>query len=199
MITKDTGVWLAALVTLATYSYLAKENPLFRMIEHFYVGIASGHAVAMAVVNLRDLGTRPLLGGQFIVVVPLLLGLLFYARYLRRPALARLPLAVLTGIGAGTALRSLPGASVLAQLRATIVAFNSVDNIVLALGVVSVLSYFLFTTPQWRAVRLASDLGKVFMMVTFGASFGATVFAGHSLIVGSLELLLGRWLGVLPK
>jgi hypothetical protein len=198
-VTADFGIWLAALTTLAVYSYLYKENPVFRFIEHLYVGIASGHAVAMAVGNIKVMGIQPLASGKFIVAVPVLLGILFYSRFFGKPALARLPLAVLTGIGAGTALRSLPSASVIAQMKATVVPLGSIDNIILVTGVVATLSYFLFTVPQTRLTRGLSGLGKVFMMVTFGASYGATVFAGHSLIVASLQLLLGKWLGVLPK
>ncbi len=197
--TADFGVWLAALATLAVYSYLYKENPVFRFIEHLYVGIASGHAIAMAAGNIKVMGIQPLASGKIIVAVPVLLGILFYARFFGKPALARLPLAVLTGIGAGTALRSLPGASVITQMKATVVPLTSIDNIILVVGVTATLSYFLFTVPQTRLTKNLAGLGKVFMMVTFGASYGATVFAGHSLIVASLQLLLGRWLGVLPK
>lgn len=197
--TTDLGIWLAVLATLAVYSYLYKENPVFRVAEHLYVGASAAHAVVMAIGNIRDLDVKPLLSGRLVALIPMVLGLMFYARYFGRPDIARIPVAVVMGIGAGTALRSMPGASVLAQIQATILPLDSVNNVILVVGVIATLSYFLFTTGKGRVNGYVASVGKVVMMVSFGASFGATVFAGHSLVVGSLQLLLGDWLHVLAR
>ena len=42
-----------------------------------------------------------------------------------------------------------------------------------------------------------SSVGLVFLMVSFGASFGYTVMARMSLLIGRLYFLLDRWLGVM--
>jgi len=197
--TVETGVLLSVLATLSVYSYLYKENPVFRVIEHLYVGAAAAHAVVMAIGNIRDLGVRPIAERNLSTMIPVILGLMFYARYMGKPNISRIPMAILVGIGAGTALRSLPGASVLSQLQATILPINSVNNAIIVLGVTTTLFYFLFTAGKSRLGGHVASFGKAVMMVSLGASFGATVFAGHSLVVSSLQLLLGDWLNVLPK
>ena len=42
-------VLLAGFLTLSIYSFLFKENPLYRFAEHLYVGVSAGYLVARAV------------------------------------------------------------------------------------------------------------------------------------------------------
>ena len=44
---------------------------------------------------------------------------------------------------------------------------------------------------------MASETGIVFLMVGFGASFGYTVMARMSLLIGRLQFFLRDWLGVI--
>ena len=41
------GAWVAAGLTLFIYSFLYKDNPLFKLGEHLYVGISVGYAVVL--------------------------------------------------------------------------------------------------------------------------------------------------------
>ena len=56
----------------------------------------------------------------------------------------------------------------------------------IVLGVVSVLSYFFFSVEARGPVRIFSRAGTFFLMIYFGASFGATVMARFSLLYGRL-------------
>ena len=42
------GSWVAAGLTLFIYSFLYKDNPLFKLGEHLYVGISVGYSVVLA-------------------------------------------------------------------------------------------------------------------------------------------------------
>ena len=42
------GVWIAAILTIAIFSFLYKDNPLFKFAEHLYVGIGAGYIVVVA-------------------------------------------------------------------------------------------------------------------------------------------------------
>ena len=42
-----------------------------------------------------------------------------------------------------------------------------------------------------------SRLGIIFIMIGFGASFGYTVMARVSLLIGRIQFLLGDWLGLI--
>lgn len=76
-------------------------------------------------------------------------------------------------------------------------AFASIDKIIILLGVFSVLCYFFFSLEHKGALGAVSRLGIMFLMVAFGASFGYTVMARESLVIGRFQFLLGDWLGLL--
>ena len=41
-ISPDPWVWIAALLTVAIFSFLIKENPFYRVAEHLFVGVSNG-------------------------------------------------------------------------------------------------------------------------------------------------------------
>jgi len=196
-VSSDPGVWIAALATLAIFSFLYKENPAYRFAEHLYVGVAAGNAIVMGWVNVRNLGISPLAKGQFWAIIPIVLGLLVFARFIRRVAwLARYPVAVLVGTGTGLVLRSAPATQVFAQLQATFISLVSINNLIILLGVVGTLAYFVFTKKHTGAFGSLARIGKWAMMVAFGATFGNTTFSYFSLLISSMNMVLGTWLGL---
>ena len=64
-------------------------------------------------------------------------------------------------------------------------------------GVICTVFYFFFSREHKGALRLASQTGVVYLMVGFGASFGYTVMARMSLLIGRLQFILRDWLGVI--
>ncbi len=76
-------------------------------------------------------------------------------------------------------------------------AFASIDRLVIMVGVLAVLFYFFFSFEHKGAVGAVSRLGIIFLMVSFGASFGYTVMARESLVIGRFQFLLGEWLRLL--
>ena len=75
--------------------------------------------------------------------------------------------------------------------------FLGVDSLLIILGVLGVLCYFFFSAEHRGLLGGASQVGIIFLMVSFGASFGYTVMARESLVIGRFQFLLGDWLGVL--
>jgi hypothetical protein len=41
----DPGVWIAAALTLFIFSFLYKDNPLYKFAEHLFVGVSAGYIV----------------------------------------------------------------------------------------------------------------------------------------------------------
>jgi hypothetical protein len=41
----DPWVWIASLLSLAIFSFLYKENPVYRVAEHVFIGVANGYLV----------------------------------------------------------------------------------------------------------------------------------------------------------
>lgn len=195
----DPGAWMAALSILAIYSFLVKENRVYRMVEHLYVGLGAGHAIAMGWHNIRTMGINPVVrDGRYEMLIPLFLGLLLYTRFTRKlHHLSRIPLAVTIGIGSGMALRGLPSAQILAQVRATMLPLTNINNILLATGVCCVLAFFFFTVKQGPVMRGVATVGKWTMMITFGVTIATAVFQHTSFVITTFNTILGRWLGLL--
>ena len=42
------GTWTAAACTLAVFSYLYRDNALWRAVEHLYVGLSAGYGLGYA-------------------------------------------------------------------------------------------------------------------------------------------------------
>ena len=70
------------------------------------------------------------------------------------------------------------------------------DVLVVLIGVVSVLVYFFFSVEHTGVVGGVSKVGIYFLMVAFGASFGYTIMARLSLLIGRISFLLEDWLKI---
>jgi hypothetical protein len=66
-------------------------------------------------------------------------------------------------------------------------------------GVSAVLVYFFFSVEHSGVIGAVSRIGIWFLMVAFGASFGFTIMARISLLIGRMQFLLGDWLNILPQ
>jgi hypothetical protein len=210
-IATDPWVWIAAILTLAIFSFLYRENPFYRIAEHLYVGIANGYAITfywhrILVPSLFDPVAR---SPHFITKVWLIalaiIGALYFTRFIPKISwLVRIPIAILLGYGCGASIPRAVEAELLRQLQATIITrahFAHWDTaawaIIILIGVITTVSYFFFSAERKGALKPISYVGIVFIMVGFGASFGYTVMARISLFIGRLQFLLGDWLGLI--
>jgi hypothetical protein len=198
-VSKDISVWLSVFCILSIYSFLYKENPVFRFAEHMYVGLAGGYAIAVSFDNIRTMALIPISQGQYMLILPCILGCFLFARLSTKYSwLARYPVAIMVGIGTGLSLRGIPSSQILAQIRATLMPLTSINNILLVFGTVGTLVYFLFTKEHRGTVGIMAGVGKQFMMVSFGVIFAATIFDNISMLVGTFYKIFYSWLGFGP-
>jgi len=194
----DIGVWIAAFATIGLVSFLFKENPLYRVIENMYVGISAGYALTVGYDNIKNLAVKPMLQGKYSLLIPIVLGILLYTRYVKRYAwVAKIPLGLLMGIGTGLAIRGLILSQVVNQIKACFIPLNSFDNIFMVLGTLIVLFYFFFSIEHKGSAGNLAKVGRWVMMIGFGASFAGTATGRISLFIGRLQFLLGNWLGII--
>jgi hypothetical protein len=195
-ISTNPGVWIGAFATLAVFSILIKDNPAYRLVENIYVGAATGMAIVVAVDTVKSQALTPLSKGNVLLLIPIMLGILLYTRFVSSVShLSRMPLALLTGVAAGVALRGVVEAQVVAQLTATMLDLTNFNGLVIFLGTVLSLSYFFLTYRMKGAAGLAPFWGRMFMMAAFGAAFGNTVMGRISTAIGRFQYLLIVWLG----
>ncbi|HJN26812.1 MAG TPA: hypothetical protein QF604_02735, partial [Candidatus Latescibacteria bacterium] len=92
-------------------------------------------------------------------------------------------------------------AFLLSQIEATIrpitMDVDGLNLLLILIGVVSVLVYFFFSVEHRGVVGGISKVGIWFLMISFGASFGYTIMARLSLLIGRIRFLLDDWLHVM--
>ncbi|MBN2586029.1 MAG: hypothetical protein JXR55_01925 [Candidatus Fermentibacteraceae bacterium] len=205
------GIWLGALVTLCLYSFLYRDNPFYKFAEHLFVGMSAGYWVIYSIFNVLIPNwwdnMLPEGGGfNWIWVIPGLFALFMLARMVPRIAgLSRLALGMIVGTGAGLNMLTFFQSNALAQVKGTIfsVATGGVwsifSSLVLVVGVVSGLVYFFFSKAHTGFTGKTANVGITILMVAFGASFGYTIMARLSLLIGRCTFLLEDWLPTIPR
>jgi hypothetical protein len=209
---KGLGIITAVALTLAMYSFLYKDNPVFKIAENLFVGVAMGYWIIITWFNIlkpdvyetlivpffKDTGSAP----QYSVIVPTILGLFMLLRFSDKLSwLSRWSFAFVVGLGAGITIPNFIHAFILKQLTfdslITASLPDSINNFLILLGVVSVLIYFFFSLEHKGVIGGISKIGVWFLMIAFGASFGFTVMARMSLLIGRIQFLIRDWLGII--
>jgi hypothetical protein len=123
--------------------------------------------------------------------------------------LGRWPTAFAIGVSAGYNLIHYLRSDFMLQIRAAVspsllviddgrvLIGATLSQTLLLLGTVCGLIYFTFTREHRGALGGVARVGLVFLMVTFGATFGYAVMGRISLLIGRLRELCGPWLGLL--
>jgi len=202
------GTWLAGFLTLAILSFLYKDNPFYKLAEHLYVGVSAGYWL----IYVAFFDVYPMLWQGFqnetglerwILLVPGALGVIMLSRWFPRIAwLSRWPIAFTVGMGAGLGITANIQGYVVPQIGATLLPVTgwnlvSLNNVILVVGVVTTLLYFYFSKPHKGVLGWTAKIGIVFIMISFGASFGYTLMARLSLLIGRLDFLLADLLHII--
>jgi len=197
------GEWVAAFFTIAIFSFLYRDNIVYRFAESVFAGVSFGYYVGLAKINTLDPNLfRPLFGdfsANWPLVIPFALGLMLYLRYIPKVAwVANWSLAVYIGYYIGVNLIQRIHGEIIPQAKGTMlplnVAFGQVlGNLVIIVGVLAVLIYFFFSSPHRGPLKPTARLGIYYLMISFGASFGYTVMGRVSLLIGRLTFIVNDW------
>ncbi len=141
--TGDLTTWVGALLTLAIFSFLYKDNPFYKFAEHLFVGISAAYWMAIGIwttlvpnmlCRLWPEMVNSMAGSdclcppasqvsgyeRWIYIIPLVLGILLLMRLSPKGGwISRWSLAFIVGITAGLNLVRYIQSDFIAQLRAT--------------------------------------------------------------------------------
>lgn len=209
---------VAAFFTLAIFSFLWRDNPFYQFAEHVFVG----GSAAFTFVYIWYFNVWPKLwtpffskifhgqfdaitSSQWLLIIPTILSLMMLTRLLSYVApdiiwISRWAIAFTVGIGAGLGITGALQGFLVPQIQATILPlvsdslFTTFNNWVIIVGTLTTLVYFYFSSEHKGPLGVFAWLGIIFIMIGFGASFGYTVMARVSLLIGRMYFLLHNWL-----
>jgi hypothetical protein len=205
---EEIGMWVAFVLTLMVYSYLLGDNPLYRLAEHLFIGSAVAYALVISYHSIiKPRLISPLaddLTENWPLLIPLALGLLLLTKIKASLAwLGNVSIAFLFGVGSAVAIGGALFGSLLPQVKATVVSLNPahyperawehiIDGLIVVLGTISVLLYFLFHIGGFKRgfVKTFAWLGRLIIMIAFGAIFANTVMSRITLLIGRFRFLL---------
>jgi hypothetical protein len=192
------GLWLSLAWMLMIYSYqLYKETQIYRFAEHTFVGITFAVTAVTGINNARRVAFVPLSQGEFLYIIPIILGVLMYAVYIPKYRwVTRFSIATLVGSMIGVQMRGALGHNILAQIVSTITRPSGSDMMswfnffYIAVGTFCALSYFLLTHEHTGALVYPTKLGRYLLMLGMGGMFGNTVMFRMAMLSGRAEFLL---------
>jgi len=196
-------------LTLMIFSYLIGDNPMFRIAVYLFIGVASGYAAVVVwhsvlIPKLFD----QLLGGPTqlaLTVVPLILSVSLLAKLSPRISwLGNFAMAVLVGVGAGTAVGGALVGTLIPQAEAAMEAvsassiFGVIEGVVMLIGTVLTLAYFQFGAKRAAdgevkrnaIFEMLAWLGRIFIAVTFGVLFAGVYMAALTAMIERLSSLI---------
>ena len=196
------GAWVAAGLTLMMFSFIYRDNVLFKFGEHLYLGTSLAYFLVTQYWNslYPDVYRRIGIDHNLWVILPTLLGIFILLRLVPSLAwLSRWSFAFYVGGAAGFAIPSVIHGQLLPQLSKTMTPFGEtvpavINQCLLLLGVLSVLTFFFFSVEHKKFIGGVSKFGLYFLMISFGASFGNTVMARVSLLIGRFQFLVYDWI-----
>ena len=224
----NVGIWVAALLTLAVFSFLIGDNLVFRIAEHIFVGVSIGYLVSTTwhqdiipqvwqplkeswQVYQQTNELVPFLQESILTLIPFIMGLFLFFPFVapKWNWLMGFPFAYYVGWGAGVVLPSWIDTYIVRQIYGAILPFSEylagkippsafLSSILAFIALICVLSYFFFSLPHKGILAVTSKMGIWFLMIGFGAQFGLTVMARVSLLLLRILFLLQNWLHLLP-
>jgi hypothetical protein len=210
---------LGFIFTVALFSYLLGDNPLYRLALHTFIGVAAGYAgVVILYQVIRPRMIIPLRTGQtdtaLLMLVPLILVIFLALKISPRIAsLGNISIAYLVGVGSAVAVGGALMGTLLPQIQATWLSVFPdargvfVNNLIVIVGTVTTLLTFQFwlrgqTTHgeagRGSVMRALTMVGQGFLVITLGVIYGGMILSGIAVFGERLAALVGFLAGLLP-
>ena len=200
----EIGKWVYAFYILSIFSYfLYKDSPFYRFAEFSSVGAALANFVVANGRYLYNSTWIPLLEGELIQIIPLILGISILLTLSRKTAwMSRPAMGVLIGAGAGLAIRTIVETQFVAQIEQMIIPIiggnvTPLDNLILVGFPLCIIPFFLFSKKHEGPLGQVVRVGRYAMMIAFGALFGTGVVYRITWLSNQILVLL-RTFGLLP-
>jgi hypothetical protein len=206
---EEAGLSAGFILTLMVYSYLIRDNFLYRIAVYIFVGLAAAFTAIVTMesvllpwfnITIGDVDDDLVDMGIGFIPVLLMLLLLFKTS----PRLARfgnLGIAAIIGVGAAVALVGAIIGTLIPLVTATVNegdGDNLADAIIIFIGVVSSLVYFQYLARRMpddqiehtRPIKAISAIGQGFIVVTLGALYAAAILTSLTIFSERVSYML---------
>ncbi len=204
------GIFIGGLLTLGTFSFLYKDNPIYKFIEHLFIGVSAGYLFINDIkTNIIPNAYEPLFKNEvkdYWMIIPVILGILMLTRLIPKIAwVSRYAIGFSVGLSMGMAITMAIESQIMVQIGATVgpfadlslktgeAALSSINTVLIFIGVIAALIYFFFSKEHTGTYGKVAKLGVWTLMITFGAAFGYTVMGRISLLIGRVDFLQNDW------
>lgn len=212
-------ICVGAVVTLGVFSYLAKDNPLSRLVQNAALGVSMGIGLVVVWQQVLQPKWWALIRDAFrnggeqwtgaLWLLALVPGSLWYFQLSKKWFwLSTLISGLFVGVAAGLAFKN-QMLLILPQVSASIKpltpfdesgalkwgsALDAVNNLVFLIVLFSSLLYFFFAVRTDRPLlRAPLRFGRLAIMTTLGGMFGCTVMTRVAYLIRQLTLLYNDW------
>jgi hypothetical protein len=178
---------------LIIWTIFYKENPFYKAVSSMSVGLMLAFWLKGGFDTLYKDVVKPAMGLQPSRLAVLILGLLIFMRFFKGlEFVSKWPIAILAGVGTGIATKGAVSAMILSQITASSFVgadlFTNINNLLIWIGTIATLVYFLFSFERGPVIGTVSKVGQVYMMLAFGVVFGMSVY-GSSVLTQMTYLL----------
>lgn len=185
-------------MVISVWSYLFKENIFSKTATTITIAISTMHAFMYNTKNAYDMAVRPIIEGDFLYIIPIVLGLLLFTRLSSKYSwLASYSYSVSLGLGTGATLSTLFSSNVAKLIVNTAnqpfigtSLFEQASGLLLFIGVLLAITYWVFTREATGIFGMGVRIGRWFLMISIGLLYAEDVVWSQSLFVAAMEMVL---------
>lgn len=198
---------IGSIIALCFVSYIfIGESYLYYFAENVIIGGIVSLGIFSLYVSLRSSAFIPISSGAVILIIPLIIGILAFARFTKHPWLTRFPIAIVSGIGIGVSFGQIIRSQILGIITSGV---SDIKNktpdiysaIFLFVGVIAVLTYFLYSQKVSTAFhsptgpfRYVMKFGRYCLMASFGYLTGYIVVGSFGTIANIIVVVIKRFI-----
>ena len=177
-------------LTLMIWSFLYKENIFYRFAEKTFLAVTAAQLLGLQLQSLWAQDVSRIMNGEIMLILPTILGLFYLLRISNEYRwISTYSIAILLGTSLGLAVRVMPW-TVERSIIATLLPFNSINNILIVIGVVATLFYFYFMRKPGGIPENISKIGRGFIMINFGAIAAGVLLTRLTYLVERTRFIL---------
>jgi hypothetical protein len=209
-LSNDINVWISALLVLAVFSVLYKENVVYRIAESVFIGVSTGYFFCLWYFSIIKPAVEDLFAGQWHLIFPIVTGILILIlRNGKMSEILKIPASFLAAIFVSVTMVIYFRAYILDMVSASIMPLvvfaedgtirwdMTINAMVSITGTVSVLIFFVARKyPDAKMIRGYAEVGRFYILVAIGTSLGYTLFSRILIFAGRFDFLISQWLGI---